>query len=148
MSVDWAKLTLGEDRSFEIADINRTHFVRYAGASGDLNPIHHDQTFAEKAGLPTVFGLGMFTAGVLSRIVSEWFGPEAIKRYAVRFATRLWPGDTIRFSGKITRVYVDDDSTHADLELSAVNQKGESLVLGEATVRRWKSLDSPSPPSR
>ncbi len=137
MSVDWSRLQLGQERSFEIADVNRTHFVRYAGVSGDLNPIHHDQTYAERAGLPTVFGLGMFTAGVLSRVVSEWFGPESIERYQVRFATRLWPGDTVRFSGAITRVYHENGIVHADLELSAVNQKNEPLIKGEATVRPW-----------
>ena len=138
MKLDWATLEVGQEHSFEVPDINRTHFVRYAGASGDLNPIHHDQTFAEKAGLPTVFGLGMFSAGVLSRVVAEWFGPESIKRYKVRFATRLWPGDTIRFSGRITRVYREDEVIHADLELLAINQKDEPLIKGEATVRPWK----------
>ena len=137
MKIDWSELEVGQEHSFEVPEINRTHFVRYAGASGDFNPIHHDQGFAEKAGLPTVFGIGMFTAGALSRVVSEWFGPESIKRYKVRFATRLWPGDEIRFSGRITRVYQEDDIIHADLELSAVNQKDESLIQGEATVRPW-----------
>ena len=143
MKLDWATLEVGQEHSFEVPDINRTHFVRYAGASGDLNPIHHDQAFAEKAGLPTVFGLGMFSAGVLSRVVAEWFGPESIKRYKVRFATRLWPGDTIRFSGRITRVYREDDVIHADLELLAINQKDEPLIKGEATVRPWTSCEEP-----
>ena len=136
--MDWTSLREGQERSFDVPDINRTHFVRYAGASGDFNPIHHDQTFAEKAGLPTVFGVGMFTAGVLSRIPSEWFGPESIKRFKVRFATRLWPDDTIRCTGRITRVYEEGGLPHADLELSASNQKGEPLIQGEATVRPWK----------
>jgi acyl dehydratase len=139
MSIDWNTLREGEERSFEVADINRTHFVRYAGASGDFNPIHHDQTFAEKAGLPTVFGVGMFTAGALSRVASEWFGPESIKRFQVRFAQRLWPGDTIRFSGKVTRVYEENGLPHAELELLALNQEDVKLVTGEATVRPWKS---------
>ncbi len=55
----------GEVREFTTPEFTRTHFVRYAGAGGDYNPIHHDQTFAEKAGLPTVFGMGLFTAGVI-----------------------------------------------------------------------------------
>ena len=139
MSVDWNALKTGQERSFEVPKINRTHFVRYAGVSGDLNPIHHDQTYAEKAGLPTVFGLGMFTAGALSRVVSEWFGPESIQRLKVRFASRLWPGDAMVFSGRIIRVYQEDDVIHADLELTAVNQNGETLVQGEATVRPWKT---------
>ena len=139
MVVDWAALQEGDERSFELRDVNRTHFVRYAGASGDFNPIHHDQTFAEKAGLPTVFGIGMWTAGVLSRVPAEWFGPESIRRYEVRFASRVWPDDTIACRGKVTRVYQDDGLPHADLELTATNQKGELLIQGSATVRPWKS---------
>ena len=137
--VDWQTLEKGEERSFEVADVSRTHFVRYAGASGDFNPIHHDQTFAEKAGLPTVFGVGMWTAGVLSRVVTEWFGPESVKRYRVRFSARLWPGDTIRCHGRIARVYEAEGVPHADLELTASNQKDEVLIHGAATVRPWKA---------
>lgn len=139
MSFDWNALQVGDEQSFETPDISRTHFVKYAGASGDFNPIHHDQTFAEAAGLPTVFGMGMFTAGALSRVVSSWFGPESIERFQVRFAQRLWPGDTIRFSGRVTRVYEQDGLPHADLELLAVNQNDEKLIGGEATVRPWQS---------
>ena len=137
MSIVWSELEEGQERSFEVPDINRTHFVRYAGASGDLNPIHHDQTYAEKVGVPTMFGVGMFTAGALSRVISEWFGPESIKIYKVRFATRLWPEDSIRFSGRITRVYEEDGVPHADVELLAANQRDESLIQGETTIRAW-----------
>ena len=137
--MDWNELSVGDEHSFEVPDVNRTHFVKYAGASGDFNPIHHDQTFAEKAGLKTVFGIGMWSAGVLSRVPAEWFGPESIRRYQVRFATRLWPGDTIQCHGKIVRVYEEDGVPHADLELTASNQKGETLISGEATVRRWSA---------
>jgi acyl dehydratase len=138
MGVDWSALAEGDEYSFEVPDVNRTHFVRYAGASGDFNPIHHDQTFAEKAGLPTVFGIGMWTAGVVSRVPAEWFGPESIKRFGVRFASRVWPGDTIRCHGKITRVYEEDGLPHADLDLTATNQNAELLIQGTATVRPWK----------
>lgn len=137
MSIDWRRLEVGQEHRFEVPDVTRTHFVQYAGASGDFNPIHHDQTFAEKAGLPTVFGVGMWTAGVLSRIASEWFGPESIQRFGVRFATRLWPGDTIVCTGRIAKVYDEGGVPHADLELEAANQKGETLIRGSATVRPW-----------
>lgn len=139
MSVDWSGLKEGEERHFEVTDVNRTHFVRYAGASGDFNPIHHDQTFAEKAGLPTVFGIGMWTAGVLSRLPVEWFGPESIRSYGVRFASRVWPGDTVACRGTITRVYEQDGLPHADLDLQATNQNGEVLIQGSATVRPWQA---------
>jgi peroxisomal enoyl-CoA hydratase 2 len=137
MSIDWSSFEVGQEHSFEVPDVTRTHFVQYAGASGDFNPIHHDQTFAEKAGLPTVFGVGMWTAGVLSRIPSQWFGPESIKCFTVRFATRLWPGDAIRCSGRIARIYQEAGVPHAELELKALNQSGETLISGSATVRPW-----------
>jgi acyl dehydratase len=138
MGVDWGTVREGDERRFQVSDLTRTHFVRYAGASGDFNPIHHDQTIAEMAGLPTVFGMGMFTAGVLSRIPSEWFGPTAVKRYAVRFASRVWPGDSVVFSGKVVRVREEDGVPHVDLELAATNERGETLISGEATVRPWR----------
>ena len=138
MSDAFETVKVGDEQSFEVPDVNRTHFVRYAGGGGDFNPIHHDQAFAENAGLPTVFGMGMFTAGVLSRLPTQWFGPESIKRYGIRFSSRIWPGDTVTCSGKVVRVYEEDGTKHVDLDLSAKNQKGETLVQAEATVRPWK----------
>ena len=137
MSVDWSAIRVGDERSFQVDAITRFHFVRYAGASGDFNPIHFDETAARAAGLEGVFGQGMFTAGVLSRIASEWFGPESIRRYAVRFRSRLWPGDSIHCSGRIRRVYEEDGVPHADLVLSARSGRGDVLIRGDATVRRW-----------
>lgn len=139
MSDAFDTVEVGDERSFEVKDVNRTHFVRYAGAGGDFNPIHHDQTFAEAAGLPTVFGMGMFTAGVLSRLPAEWFGPTSVQRYAVRFTSRIWPGDNVTCTGKVVRVRDEGGTKHVDLELTAANQKGEPLVRAEATCRPWKA---------
>jgi peroxisomal enoyl-CoA hydratase 2 len=142
VSADWGALQEGEERSFHVDAIGRFHFVRYAGASGDFNPIHFDEDAAKAAGVEGVFGQGMFTAGVLSRIVSEWFGPESIRRYTVRFRARLWPGDSIHCTGRVQRVYQEDGVPHADLLLSARSGRGEVLIRGGATVRRW---DPPVP---
>ncbi len=138
MSDAFRTARVGDERSFQVADITRSHFVRYAGGGGDFNPIHHDQTFAEKAGLPTVFGMGMFTAGVLSRLPAEWFGATSVKRYAIRFTSRIWPGDTLTCRGKIARIYDEGGVRHVDLELRATNQKGEPLIQAEATCRPYK----------
>ncbi|MCZ7537558.1 MAG: MaoC/PaaZ C-terminal domain-containing protein [Acidimicrobiia bacterium] len=139
MSEDiWSSVKVGDEYGFELKDVSRTHFVRYAGAGGDFNPIHHDQTFAEKAGLPTVFGMGMFTAGVLARVPTEWFGATSVRRYAIKFTSRIWPGDTVSFRGRVQRLYDEDGLAHADLELRATNQKGEDLIRADATVRAWE----------
>ncbi len=128
----------GDEFSFTIRDVNRTQFVKYAGAGGDFNPIHHDQTFAEAAGLQTVFGMGLMTAGMLSRVPVEWFGPTSVRAYKVQFRQRLWPGDDVTFSGTVVSIYEEEEIAHADLDLRAVNQKGETLILGAATVRTWR----------
>src|SRR5712692_8825148 len=71
-----------------VEKLTRTDFVKYAGASGDFNPIHHDQTFAEASGNPTVFAMGMLNASILSRVVTAFAGRPNVRRYKVRFATR------------------------------------------------------------
>src|SRR5438094_8243753 len=91
-----------------VEKLTRTDFVKYAGSSGDFNPIHHDQTFAEASGNPTVFAMGMMNAGVLSRLVAEYVGIENLRKYRVRFATRVWPGDSVTCKGKVTKKAVEN----------------------------------------
>jgi len=117
-----------------VGPLTRSDFVRYAGASGDFNPIHHDDEFARAAGNPSVFGHGMLTAGLLARVVTREVGRENLRRYTVRFATRVWPGDTVTCQGRITRRYDEGGETRVDGELVAVNQKGETAVSGSFTA--------------
>ena len=83
----------------------------------------------------------MFTAGVLSRLPADWFGPESVKRYAVRFASRIWPGDTLTCKAAVARVYDEGGVTHVDLGLSVENQNGETLIQAEATRATVVSAD-------
>jgi acyl dehydratase len=120
--------------AFVVEKLSRTDLVKYAGASGDFNPIHHDEEFARSAGNPTVFGHGMLTAGFVARCVTDFVGVENLRRYKVRFATRVWPGDTITCQGKITRRYEGDGEGRVDGEVVATNQKGETAVAGTFTA--------------
>ena len=119
---------------FVVENLTRTDLVRYAGASGDFNPIHHDETFARAAGNPTVFGHGMLTAGLVARCITDFVGAGNLRRYKVRFATRVWPGDTITCTGTVTRCYEVDGQTLIDGECVATNQKGETAVTGTFTA--------------
>jgi len=110
--------------------LTRTDFVRYAGASGDFNPIHHDQTFAEASGNPTVFAMGMLNASILSRVVTRFAGRPGVRRYKVRFATRAWPGDDVVCTGRVTRKFEESGEKRVEGELIAMNQKGETLISG------------------
>jgi peroxisomal enoyl-CoA hydratase 2 len=113
-----------------VEKLTRTDFVRYAGASGDFNPIHHDQTFAEASGNPTVFAMGMLNAGILSRVVTAFAGRPAVRRFKVRFVTRAWPGDDVVCTGVVTRKLEAAGEKQVEGDLLAVNQKGETLIAG------------------
>ncbi len=117
-----------------IENLSRTHFVKYAGASGDFNPMHHDDTIATQVGNPSVFGHGMLTAGLMARVVKDWFGPEAMRKFDVRFAKQVWPGETLTFSAVVTGVHEDGATGLVDLELKATNQDGEEKLAGAATA--------------
>jgi acyl dehydratase len=116
--------------SFTAANLTRTDFVKYAGSSGDFNPIHHDQTFAEASGNPTVFAMGMMNAGILSRLVGDYAGIENVRKYRVRFATRVWPGDSVTCKGKVTKKTVENGEKIIEGEIAALNQKGEVTIQG------------------
>jgi acyl dehydratase len=117
-----------------VEKLTRTHFVRYAGASGDFNPMHHDDTIATQVGNPSVFGHGMLTAGLMARVVKDWFGPEAIRRFQVRFAKQVWPGDTITFHAKVAGKREEGGQQLVDLDCVATNQDGVEVLTGTATA--------------
>ena len=75
--------------------LTRTQFVRYAGASHDFNPNHHDEVYAKASGNKAVFGMGMLAGGYCARLLTDWFGDGALRGLRVRFASRFWPGDVL-----------------------------------------------------
>lgn len=115
--------------------------VRYAGASGDFNPIHIDERYARSTGAPTVFAMGMLPAGYLAHAVSDWFGgPQHLTRFKVRFTTRVWPGDEIVCVGRVSEIV--DGVVKVVLEArrrgpgpeSLHLPKEETAIVGEADV--------------
>jgi len=113
-----------------VANITRTHIVKYAGASGDFNPIHHDELYAIRGGNDRVFAMGMMTAGFLSHMITDWVGDGKLRQYRVRFARQVWPGDTITCKGKITRKYTKEGKNFMEAEVFAENQRGEKMITG------------------
>jgi acyl dehydratase len=116
-----------------VGPLTRTDLVRYQGASGDMNPIHHDETFARAAGYPMPLSLGMLQAGLLATWATDWLGAGAVRRFRVRFAEQVWPGDTLTCSGTVAREYTVDGEARVDLELACVRQTGAVAVRGWAT---------------
>jgi acyl dehydratase len=129
--IDPAALRVG-DMLPELVDepLTRTDFVRYQGASGDMNPIHHDEGYARSAGFPTVFAVGMLGAGILGTYVAELFGPENVRKFKVQFREQAWPDDVLTYTGTV----VARRENELDLELAATRQTGGVHLRGWATV--------------
>ncbi len=116
-----------------LGPLTRTDFVRYQGASGDMNPIHHDETFARAAGYQAPLGVGMLPAGALAAWAAGWLGPDNVRRVKVRWKEQVWPGDVLTFSGKVTRRYEEGGERKVDLDLVCTKQDGGVAVTGWAT---------------
>jgi acyl dehydratase len=113
--------------------ISRDDIKRYADASGDDNPIHQDEEYAKRSGAPTVFAMGMLPAGYLAHAVSDWFGgPHHLRRFKVRFTTRVWPGDEIVCRGSV--VEIEDGIVKTAIEASRRGSGPEGLDLPEEEV--------------
>src|SRR5438105_12321331 len=118
-----------------VEKVSRTHIVKYAGASGDFNPLHHDDTAAKDlAGYPSVFAHGMYSMGLTGRMLTDWLGPAALRKFGVRFTRQVWPGDTLTARGEVTDVTEANGQKLATIKLTTVNQNGETVVEGEAVA--------------
>ena len=114
--------------------IQRIQLTRYAGASGDFNPIHVDEEFARAAGMGGVFAHGMLSMGFVAQALTDWAGAGRVRKVGVRFAAIVRPGDVITCTGKVLAKSSKDDKHLVELEVWAQNQKGEKVVTGKATV--------------
>ncbi|MBB5954811.1 acyl dehydratase [Saccharothrix tamanrassetensis] len=131
-----ADVAVGDELPPLALRITRADLVRYAGASGDFNPIHWSDRFATGVGLPGVIAHGMLTMGLAGRIVTEWAGdPGAVVEYGVRFG-RPVPvpdddeGALVEVTGKVTKV-LEDGTFKVNVTASF---EGKS-VLGGASAR-------------
>src|SRR5712691_4361349 len=105
-------------------ELTRTDLVMYAGASGDFNPMHHDEVKAKEAGLPSVFGHGMFTMGILAKALTDYVGVGNLKSYKVRFTKQTWPGETLVTKVTVTGKRKENGEALVDLDCGVVNQSG------------------------
>ncbi|QDQ13138.1 MaoC family dehydratase [Streptomyces spectabilis] len=118
--------------------VTRATLVRYAGASGDFNPIHWNEKFAVEVGLPDVIAHGMFTMAEAIRVVTDWVGdPAAVVEYGVRFTKPVVvpnddKGATIEVSAKVA-AKLDDNKVRVDLLATSAGQK--VLGMSRAVVR-------------
>ena len=129
------QLKVGQEYELVVAEnLSRTQIVQYAGASGDFNPIHHDEVFARKAGYPSVFAHGMLTMGLSGTLLTEWLGDGVLRSFGVRFVRQVWPGDTLTGKASVKSLSAGENEGLVEIELVTSNQKGETVVAGQATA--------------
>jgi len=116
--------------------LTRTDLVRYAGASGDFNPLHHDHAFAAAASLPDVIAHGMLSAGLLASALTRWFGAGSVRRYSVRFKNPVWPGDVLTARCLAMEPASCEAGAEANFVLELTRADGEAVLSGTASIGR------------
>lgn len=141
-----ADLSVGDVIGVRTVQVNRADLVKYAGASGDFNPIHWNERFATEVGLPGVIAHGMWTMGTAVQLVSDWCGdPGAVMDYQTRFSKPVPVADpagsnpaeaddtSVEITGKIGALDLEAYTARIDLTVSVDGQK--VLVKAQALVR-------------
>jgi acyl dehydratase len=129
-----SELNTGDKLPTYKTTVTRTDFVKYAGAGGDFNPLHHDEVLAKSVGLPSVFSMGLLQGGILSKVLTDWAGPSAIKKYKIRFMSPVWPNDELTFGAIVKRKTGEKNISKLGFELYVENQKGDRVIEGEADL--------------
>lgn len=134
--IDVDTLAVGEIVASGVFPILRDSLVRYAGASGDFNPIHYRDDVAASVGLPGVLAHGMLTMGLAVQPVVDWVGdPARVTDYQVRFTRPVVVdpefGAEITVTAKIGRLEPETQSARVDLTVTV----SDETVLGKAQAR-------------
>ena len=133
---DFAALAVGDVVAEREFPLTRDSLVRYAGASGDFNPIHYRDDVAASVGLPGVLAHGMLTMGFAVQPVVDWAGdPGRVADYQVRFTRPVVvdpeQGALVTVVAKVGQL--DESATVARIDLTV--KLGDDTVLGKAQVR-------------
>lgn len=127
-----ADFQLGQQlEEITLPPVSRLDLIKYAGASGDYNPIHTIDEEAVKAGLPGIIAHGMWTMGNLSKLFSPYYDRGYIEDYSIRFKGMVFLGDVITLQADV----YERDETTASFHVRARNQDGEEVVKGFAVFR-------------
>ncbi|PYE17051.1 acyl dehydratase [Williamsia limnetica] len=129
-----ASLAVGDTATpRDFGPLTRQMFVRYSCASGDLNPMHYDDTMARSAGNPSVFSQGMHQSALLATFATDWLGAENVRRFGVRFREQVWPDDVLTCTGTVTAI-IDGAGGEVlvTVELLCTRQTGAVAIAGSA----------------
>ena len=110
--------------------VSHLQLVRYAGASGDFNPLHTDPKIGELIGVGGIIAHGMLIMGFVGQLLSDYVGPTTLRKFDVRFKGMTRLGDVITCTGTITEKYETDVEARIAGKVQATDQNGEVKVAG------------------
>lgn len=121
--------------------IAQADVVRFAGAGGDFNPLHHDPEAAQRAGFKRPIAMGQFTAALMSGWVTDWCGVENLRRFEVSFRAPVYLGDVLTFALDQEAPGTDEVPAGGQFEISLKATCGDTVV---ATGRAQVYLSAPA----
>ena len=113
--------------------VSRIDLIKYAGASGDFNPIHTIDTEATKAGLPGIIAHGMWTMGNLAKLFTPYLEEGSIQEYKIRFVGMVFLEDVITLKARLQ----EEKGESLDFEVVAVNQDEKEVIKGAITFKKY-----------
>jgi acyl dehydratase len=128
------KLQVGESlQEIQLEPVSRLDLIKYAGASGDFNPIHTIDDEAKKAGLPGIIAHGMWTMGNLAKLFTEFCEDGFVKDYSIRFKGMVFLNDVITLRATL----LENKDEDMRFRVQAVNQSGADVLKGEVLFHRY-----------
>jgi acyl dehydratase len=128
------QLQVGESlKEIQLDPVSRIDLIKYAGASGDFNPIHTIDEEAKKAGLPGIIAHGMWTMGNLAKLFTPYFEEGFVQDYSIRFKGMVFLNDVITLKATL-KEKVDNKLR---FQVQAVNQNGNEVLKGEVLFNQY-----------
>lgn len=112
------------------SSVTHMQLVRYAGASGDFNPLHTDPKIGEMLGIGGIIAHGMLVMGFVGQMLSDYIGPTALRKFGVRFKGMTHMDDVITCTGTITEKFEAGGEARVAGKVQAVDQNGDVKVMG------------------
>ena len=138
--VDLNRVEVGDPfSSVTKAPITKVQLVRYAGASGDFNPIHTDDEEAQSVGLKGVIAQGPLIMGLVGQAIARWVPKRNLKRFRIRFRGMSYPGDVITINATVSEKEETENGIRIVCHAVAENQNREIKATAEFEVLGpWK----------
>jgi acyl dehydratase len=142
MAINYDDIKIGDTMpTYTSVPITRTQLVRYAGASGDFNPLHHDETFTKMIGMDRVIAHGMLIMGIAGEAITAWIENKNLRKFNVRFLSMTEPADlndmentknraTITVSGKVIEKFEENGEKRIRCDIIAQNALGSTKLTG------------------